>query len=159
MKLSYFKIFIIFLFLFPVIKTNTFAQEPIQNISAKRDVLKFDIVLVLGRVAYVSYERVFSESSSGQFGLLLGRQIFFGSFAYRYYLTETPPPKGKYISPVVGIGRVMDSVGFGVGFLIGSQSFYKQKITLDVNIGPAFFAGPNGSGFAPFGGVTVGVAF
>lgn len=150
-------VFIILFFLGQFfIVTNLSAQE--EPAPSKKNVLKLDIVWILGEAFNFSYERILTDESSLQLGLIFGNGGGLGTISYRYYLSDTPAPKGVHISPIVGIGS-MEEFGFMGGLMIGSQSYFKQKITLDAFIGPAYMAGGGDGRFTLFGGVTVGIAF
>lgn len=151
------RISIITLLIFSFVFIQAHAQEEEVAIP-NYNVVKLDIVWILGENFYFSYERILSEESSLQFGLLAGDSRVVGSFSYRYYLSEAPAPKGPFIAPIVGLGGA-DGVVFGAGLLIGSQGYFKQKITLDAYIGPIYGTDGSNSGFTIFGGVNVGIAF
>ena len=136
--------------------TNLSAQE--EPIPSKKNVLKLDIVWILGEAFNFSYERILNEESSLQLGLVFGNGGGLGTISYRYYLSDDPAPKGVHISPMIGLGS-MEEFGFIGGLMIGKQGYYKQKITLDAFIGPAYLTGGGDGAFTLFGGVTVGIAF
>lgn len=136
--------------------TNLFAQE--EPVPSKKNVLKLDIVWILGEAFNFSYERVLTDESSLQLGIIFGNGGGLGTVSYRYYLSDTPAPKGVHISPMVGLGS-MENFGFIGGLMIGKQGYFKQKITLDAFIGPAYLTGGGDGAFTLFGGVTVGIAF
>lgn len=136
--------------------SNLSAQE--EPVASKKNVLKLDIIWILGEAFNFSYERVLTDESSLQFGVIFGNGGGLGTVSYRYYLSDTPAPKGIHISPMVGLGS-MENFGFIGGLMIGKQGYFKQKITLDAFIGPAYLTGGGDGAFTLFGGVTVGIAF
>lgn len=102
---------------------------------------------------------------------------------YRYYLTETTvAPSGAFIAPFTRFQNfsITDNEGtdvakadlssMGGGLLIGYQRLFKDRITLEVFIGPAYYSSKltgdesvetigQFDGFTVRGGVTVGLAF
>jgi hypothetical protein len=156
MKLNLLSFVILILICQFILVSNLFAQE--EPLPSKKNVLKLDIVWILGEAFNFSYERVLTDESSLQFGVIFGNGGGLGTVSYRYYLSDTPAPKGVHISPMVGLGS-MENFGFIGGLMIGKQGYFKQKITLDAFIGPAYLTGDGDGAFTLFGGVTVGLAF
>jgi hypothetical protein len=154
MKIKLFCFVIIVFFSQFLINSKLFAQEDL--VPSKKNVLKLDIVWILGAGFNFSYERILTEESSLQLGVIMGVLGGLGTISYRYYLSDTPAPKGIHISPIIGLGT---EYGFMGGLMIGKQGYFKQKITMDAFIGPAYMVGADDSRFTLFGGVTVGIAF
>lgn len=102
---------------------------------------------------------------------------------YRYYLSEkTVSPSGAFLAPFVryqnfnisdyedGSRAEADLSSMGGGLLIGYQKLFKDRITLEAFIGPAYYASKltgddsvesigQFDGFTVRGGITVGIAF
>lgn len=162
---------------------------------AQENVVKVNIFSPIFKTLNVSYERKLNANSSLQLGLLY---TFYSpedaSFTgigvtpeYRFYLSESEAPAGVYVAPFVRYlnfsAEGMDFNGdptkgslsiFGGGVTIGKQWIFKEKISLDMFIGPqlmsANYKQTSGSGqsdldygiFDGFGvraGLTFGFAF
>ena len=77
-----------------------------------------------------------------------------GSFrpSFRYYLSESPAPNGSFIAPTL---HYREDADFGGGIMVGHQRLFKEKISLEVFVGPEFFS----SGVNIWGGINLGIAF
>jgi hypothetical protein len=126
------------------------------GIKVKRDVIKLDLAWLVANSFYGSYETILNDESGLQLGLLLRDAKVSLTAAYRYYLSETPSPKGVFLSPMIGVSSENDVSLLG-GLLIGKQGFFKNRITLDAYIGPAWIGARDA--FTLFGGVSAGIAF
>ena len=62
-----------------------------------------------------------------------------GSFrpSFRYYLSESPAPNGSFIAPTL---HYREDADFGGGIMVGHQRLFKEKISLEVFVGPEFFS-------------------
>src|SRR5690606_34298483 len=70
---------------------------------------------------------------------------------YRIYLSETPAMEGVYLAPflryqsvsleVENSGSEADFSAFGGGLVIGKQWVFKERISLDIFIGPSSSSG------------------
>jgi hypothetical protein len=134
------------------------AQDTLVPPPDKKNILKLDLIWIVGESVFLSYERVLSEDASLQFGLMFGSAMNLGTASYRYYLSETAAPKGIFVSPIVGLGAIDEPV-VGAGLMVGSQAYFKNKITLDAYLGPAYGSEGGDGGFIFFGGLSIGVAF
>ena len=106
----------------------------------KARILKLNILSPVARTFTAAFESTINEESSLQFTFSLVSNFgYIITPEYRFYLSETPAPNGFYIAPFV---RYMDfgSDGnrFGAGIVIGKQALFKEKITFDVFLGPAY---------------------
>jgi len=159
---------------------------------AQDNVFKINIFSPIVKTFNASYERKLSASSSLQLG------VFYTSYTpestsfkglgitpeYRFYLSETEAPAGVYIAPFLRyqnfkVESTFDGSTdkgtltlFGGGVVIGKQWIFKEKISLDIFIGPQFSSGDvkvtSGSdtfdtdvfdGFGVRTGLTLGFAF
>lgn len=167
-----------------VLSTNSFAQPD--------NVIKVSLLSPFVKTGSFFYERAINDDMS-----LVGGFFFtawnpdddvelrgFGlTFEYRYYLSEaTSAPSGAFLAPFVrfqnfNITENYDSdfseaemTSMGGGLLIGYQKLFKERITLEAFIGPAYYSSKltgdedvdtieQFDGFTVRGGVTVGIAF
>lgn len=139
----------------------------------------------------ISYEHVISRSISGQLGFFYtwARLPSFYAFEgygitteFRYYFSKGPAPQGMYLAPW---GRYQDLdvrddpdiygniSGFSGGLLFGRQWLFREKLTLDLFIGPQYLSGKvktypgsaqpivagSGRGFWFRAGLALGLAF
>lgn len=152
--------------------------------------IKLNLLSPLVRTASLFVERAVSEDISIQLGFFYtGASVSETKFRgfgltpeLRYYLSEKyPAPRGVFIAPFARYQNfnLSDDVGnegtfssFGGGLLVGTQTMFKNKISLDVWAGPAYSSGKTkvtdgtdtfdlGSfdGFGVRFGVTVGFGF
>ncbi len=134
-----------------------FALAP--GIFAHAQVVKINILSPLFRTANIAYEQAISDNGSVQLGFFytgvkLDNTLFRGygiTPEYRFYLSETSAPEGVYVAPFVRYqnftlteenadGKATYS-SFGGGLALGKQWIFKEKITLDVFLGPAYYSG------------------
>lgn len=158
-----------------------------------QNLFKINLLSPLVRSGSIFYERAVSEDIS----LLLG--FFYMGWSpgeaklrgfgitpeLRYYLSEKyPAPRGAFIAPfiryqnITGTREGFEGKGtlsaFGGGLLIGTQTMFKNKISLDAWAGPAYYSGtqkytgetdeesiefPGFDGFLVRFGITVGIGF
>ncbi len=158
---------------------------------AQSNVFKINIISPVFKTASVFYERAINEESSFQLGFFYtgysGDNTKFNGFGitpeYRFYLSESAAPAGVYVAPFVRYQNfdLEDEVtldeatfsSFGGGLLIGRQWIFKERVALDIFIGPSYVSGDvkvtegsEGSfdvdafdGFGLRTGVTLGLAF
>ena len=159
---------------------------------AQQNAVKINIFSPIFKTINVSYERALTDASSFQLGFYYtGASVSSLNYSgmgitpeYRFYLSETPAPAGFYVAPFLRYQSVKLTIdestsegkfsAFGGGVVIGKQWVFKQRITLDMFIGPAYNSGKvkvtNGSedefdlsgafdGFGIRTGLTLGVAF
>lgn len=137
---------------------NTVAGQS-DTIPIPRNIIKIDLFSPLYPALFAYYERVLSEETSMQFGLLAGGGFTMATFAYRQYLSELPAPNGVYVSPTIGLGAEMGDPAVSLGLLVGAQKLFRQKITMEANLGPAYLQIEGGDHFTLFGGIVIGIAF
>jgi Protein of unknown function (DUF3575) len=162
---------------------------------AQKSALKINLLSPVARTLNLAFEQTISENSSLQLGFyytgakasdvkLRGYGI---TPEFRYYLSSTPAPAGFYIAPFLryssytlsapdGNGQTDEATlsNFGGGLVVGKQWLFKERVTLDMFIGPRYLSGDvkvkAGSsqdsfstglfnGFGLRGGITLGVAF
>lgn len=157
---------------------------------AQENVFKINIFSPIVKTFNVSFERKLSATSSFQLGAFYtgysAGETKFSGFGltpeYRFYLSESEAPAGVYVAPFVRYQNfkltedVSDSEGtlsmFGGGLVIGKQWIFKEKISLDIFLGPQYTTGDvkvtSGSdtfdtdvfdGFGIRTGLTLGFAF
>ena len=169
-----------------LLSANSFAQP--------RNVIKANLLSPFIKSGSFFYERAindemslvggffFTNWSPDDYTSLTGYGL---TFEYRYYLSEERiAPSGAFLAPFVRyqkftVTEELDAetnegtiTGFGGGLLVGYQRLFKDRITLEAFVGPAYY-GANAevtsgsavpendqvSGFTIRFGVTVGVAF
>lgn len=126
---------------------------------AHAQVVKINILSPLFRTANIAYEQAISENGSLQLGFFytgvkLDNTLFRGfgiTPEYRFYLSETAAPEGVYVAPFVryqnftlteeGADGKATYSSFGGGLILGKQWVFKDKITIDVFLGPAYYSG------------------
>jgi len=157
----------------------------------KSNVVKTNIFSPLVKTYWLSYEHLFDENKGMQLGFFytginVGTTNFSG-FALtpeaRFYLSETPAPKGIYLAPGLRYSnfKLTDDGSpdkaaystFGGALVVGAQTLLKDVITLEAYLGPSYSVGKlqvdSGTpgnfdlgSFDGFGfrfGITLGVAF
>lgn len=161
------------------------------NAKAQNNVFKLNIISPVVRTASVFYERTLNDESSLQLGFYYSgysddetKLRGFGiTPEYRFYLTEKIAPDGVYMAPFLRYQYfdVEDEItldegtlsSFGGGVLIGRQWIFKERVSLDLFVGPSYFGMdvevPEGSedtfdldafdGFGIRAGITFGLAF
>ena len=128
-------------------------------VQAQENVFKINIFSPVVKTLNVQYERAISESGSLQLGFFYTgfsvSETKFSGFGltpeYRIYLSDTPAPAGVYIAPFVryqnfNISEESTSSegtysSFGGGLIVGKQWIFKERIALDIFIGPSYSAG------------------
>lgn len=134
-----------------VVGASAFAQ--------KENVVKINIFSPIVKTLNIQYERKVKEDASFQLGFFYtGYSVSETSFSgigitpeYRFYLSDTPAPAGVYIAPFVRYqnfsltestvnGKATLST-FGGGVILGKQWIFKEKIVLDIFIGPSYSSG------------------
>ncbi len=157
----------------------------------KSNVVKTNIFSPLVKTYWLSYEHLFDENKGMQLGFFytginVGTTNFSG-FALtpeaRFYLSESPAPKGIYLAPGLrysnfsltddGSTDKATYSTFGGALVVGAQTLLKDVITLEAYLGPSYSggklkvdSGTTGNfdlgSFDGFGfrfGITLGVAF
>jgi hypothetical protein len=154
-------------------------------------VVKINIFSPIVKTFNVSYEHALNSSSSFQLGFFYtgysASDTKFSGFGitpeYRFYLSESSEaPDGFYAAPFIRYQRfeltdeISDSKGtlsaVGGGVIVGRQWIFKEKFSLDLFLGPAYYSGSTevteGSdtfdtgafdGFTVRVGITFGIAF
>ena len=121
-------------------------------------ILKLNLLSPVAQALGLGYEISTSQSSSLQINGLFAGGGFLITSEYRYYLSETPAPKGTFIAPFGNYGKVDTQDIYGGGIVIGYQGFFKKKITVDAFFGPSYQVGLfDRSGFFVRGGLFLGV--
>lgn len=131
-----------FLLVLMLLSQVALAQEQPDYSDFKRaKILKLNILSPIAETLTLAYENVLSPESSLQFTISYISDLGFAiTPEYRYYLSETPAPKGVYIAPFVRYYQIEGQSIFGGGLVIGTQGFFKKKITIDGFLGPSFNA-------------------
>ena len=129
------------------------------NTVQAQSVVKINILSPVVRTINLSYEVAISENGSFQLGFFYTGYkddvTKFSGFGitpeYRFYLSETTAPEGFYVAPFLRYRRFTvenvetDSEGtyspFGGGLIIGKQWIFKDKISLDLFLGPQYSSG------------------
>lgn len=155
-----------------------------------KNLIKINLLSPLVRTGSFFFERAMTDEISLQLGFFytgasVGETTFRGfglTPELRYYLSEKhPAPRGVFIAPFARYQNFtltddLDNEGtyssFGGGLLVGTQTMFKNKISLDVWAGPSYSSGKTkvtdgednfdlGSfdGFGVRFGVTVGFGF
>jgi hypothetical protein len=127
--------------------------------SAQENAFKINVLSPIFRTLNVQYERKIKESSSLQLGFFytgysIGDTEFSGfgiTPEYRFYLSESEAIQGVYLAPFVryqsfNLSQEIDNAKatlttFGGGVIIGKQWVFKEKVVLDLFIGPAYNSG------------------
>ena len=158
-------------------------------VAQKSNVLKINIFSPIASTLNLQYERKISGNGSFQLGFYyagftIGDTKFSGigiTPEYRFYLSDTEAPQGVYVAPFVRYQDFTVSNGsdkgtittMGGGLIIGKQWIFKEKIALDIFLGPkyssrsvsvtsgtdSFDTGSGLSGFGLRAGVCFGFAF
>jgi Protein of unknown function (DUF3575) len=126
---------------------------------AQQNVIKINILAPIVKTFNVQYERALNDQSSLQLGFFYtgystGDSKFSGfgiTPEYRFYLSETAAPQGVYIAPFVRYQSFTieddvadaeaDFTAFGGGVILGKQWIFKEKVALDIFLGPAYYSG------------------
>jgi hypothetical protein len=124
--------------------------------NAQGNVAKLNMLSVLLKTANISYEKVINEEKSIQIGISYTNGINDGKEfkgiqltpEYRFYLSETDAPEGVFIAPHIRYsnhnakdnitGEKADVLSFGGGIVIGKQWIFKEIISLEAFLGPAY---------------------
>jgi hypothetical protein len=128
--------------------------------TAQTNVIKFNIFAPIVKTANFQYEKAFGDKSFqlGAFytGFSPGTTKFSGfgiTPEFRFYLSETPAPAGFYAAPFLryqsftieetdpDIAAKGTFSAFGGGVIIGKQWIFKEKVALDLFIGPSYNGG------------------
>ncbi|MDZ4716008.1 MAG: DUF3575 domain-containing protein [Cytophagales bacterium] len=122
----------------------------------KSNVLKINILSPIVRTLNVQYEKKISADGSLQLGFFYtgfstGGTSFSGfgiTPEYRFYLSDTEAPQGIYIAPYLryqsfDLTEDMSAskgafTSFGGGLILGKQFIFKEKVVLDLFIGPSY---------------------
>ena len=159
---------------------------------SQSSVVKLNIFSPLVKTFNVSYEQKLAANSSLQLGFFYtgysAGDTEFSGFGltpeYRYYLSSTEAPQGVYIAPFIryqnfkledssfGTTNKGEFTAFGGGLILGKQWIFKERVSLDIFLGPAYYSGDvkvtSGSdtfdtgafdGFTVRTGLTLGIAF
>jgi hypothetical protein len=127
-----------------ILSLSSFAQ--------KKNLIKTSLFFPLANTFDLSYERMISDDLSLVAELAIGEEIVGFSPQLRYYLSEDKiPPSGTFVSPFLMIGNEMA----GGGVMVGIQRVFKDKVSLDVYLGPGLYT----AGVAVWGGANIGIAF
>lgn len=129
-------------------------------VNAQSNVIKFNIFAPIVKTANFQYERAFGNKSF-QLGLFYTafspETTEFSGFGitpeFRFYLSETPAPAGFYAAPFLryqsftieetdpDFAAKGTFSAFGGGLIIGKQWIFKERVALDLFIGPTFNSG------------------
>jgi hypothetical protein len=137
--------------LLAVIASSAFSQ--------KANVIKINIFSPIVKTFNIQYEHKVKADASVQLGFFytgfsVGDTRFSGigiTPEYRFYLSDTEAPQGVYLAPFLRYQNftLTDSPSlaeaslsnFGGGVIIGKQWIFKEKIALDIFIGPSYSSG------------------
>lgn len=125
-----------------------------------KNLIKINLLSPLVRTGSFFFERAMSDEISLQLGFFytgasVGDTEFRGfglTPELRYYLSEKhPAPRGVFIAPFAryqnftvteeGVDGKGTYSSFGGGLLVGTQTMFKNKISLDVWAGPSYSSG------------------
>jgi hypothetical protein len=129
------------------------------TVRAQTNVIKFNILAPVVRTANVQYEKAIGENKSFQLGAFytafgpetLKYRGFGITPEFRFYLSDSPAPAGFYAAPFLRYQNITveetlsgeeakGSVGIiGGGLIIGKQWIFKEKVALDLFIGPSYY--------------------
>ncbi|GCC52189.1 DUF3575 domain-containing protein [Chryseotalea sanaruensis] len=127
--------------------------------SAQENTFKINILSPIFKTLNLQYEHKIKENSSVQLGFFytgysVGETSFSGfgiTPEYRFYLSSTEAPQGVYVAPFLRYQSFnlseesTDSEAtfttIGGGAIIGKQWIFKEKVVLDLFIGPAYNSG------------------
>jgi hypothetical protein len=147
-----------------------------QSLMAQTTLLKWNYLSPIVNTLNLAVETTHSEESSTQIRVFYlgydGVRGFGINPEFRYYLSESPAPNGTFVAPYVRYMRFSDGpdiVNIGeVGFVLGRQRVYKEKISLEAYLGPGYgfgsstndfnLEGPVEGGFTIRAGLTIGFA-
>jgi hypothetical protein len=165
------------------------------SLKAQENVVAINILSPIVSTINVKYERKLNAESSMQLGFYYTGASWsdtkFRGFGitpeYRFYLSATEAPNGVYVAPFLRYQNLTvesdesddfdTSKGtlnnFGGGVVMGRQWVWKERITLDIFIGPSYVAGSVDveegdeddlatgafNGFGIRTGITFGIAF
>ena len=128
------------------------------GVNAQKNVIKFNIFAPIVKTANFQYERAIGENKSFQLGAFFTayspETTKFNGFGitpeFRFYLSETAAPEGFYAAPYLryqsykieetspDIAGKATFSGIGGGLIIGKQWIFKEKVALDIFIGPSY---------------------
>lgn len=155
---------------------------------AQSNVIKINIFSPIVRTLNMQYERKITSNGSFQLGFYYtGYSVENTKFSglgitpeYRFYLSNMDAPQGVYVAPFLRYQSFTLSKGndkgtlttMGGGLILGKQWIFKEKIALDIFLGPSYSSGDvkvtsgadsfNINAFSGFGlrtGVCFGFAF
>jgi hypothetical protein len=125
--------------------------------SAQTNVIKFNIFAPIVKTANFQYEKAFGNKSFQLGAFYTGYSPSTTKFSgygitpeFRFYLSDTPAPDGFYAAPFVryqsytieetdpDIAGKATFSAIGGGFIIGKQWIFKEKVALDMFIGPSY---------------------
>lgn len=128
---------------------------------AQTNAIKLNILAPIVKTANIQYEKAIGEDKSFQLGLFYTawspETTKFTGFGitpeFRFYLSDTPAPAGFYAAPFVRYQNFtveetdpdFASKGtlstIGGGLVIGKQWIFKEKVVLDIYVGPSYASG------------------
>jgi hypothetical protein len=128
--------------------------------TAQTNVIKFNILAPVVKTANLQYEKAFGNKSFQLGAFYTGwtpstmKLSGFGiTPELRFYLGDTPAPAGFYAAPFLryqsftveetdpDFAAKGTFSAFGGGVIIGKQWIFKEKVALDMFIGPAYASG------------------
>lgn len=137
-----------------------FAVSLYSSTSYGQNVFKINILSPIVKTFNVQYERALSTTGSFQLGFYYtgysNSGTSFKGFGitpeYRFYLSDTEAPEGVYVAPFVRyqnfkleeddvFASKANFTAFGGGLILGKQWIFKEKVVLDLFIGPAYYSG------------------
>lgn len=131
------------------------------SVQAQSNALKLNIFAPIVNTANLQYERAIGENKSLQLGFFYTAWNPEGSKfrgigvtpEFRFYLSDTPAPAGFYAAPFLRYQNFtieetdpdFSAKGtlstFGGGLIIGKQWIFKERVVLDIFIGPSYNSG------------------
>lgn len=157
---------------------------------AQKTVIKANVLSPLVRTGSFFIEHKLNDNSSIQLGLLYTGNKWDDTRIrgwgitpeYRFYLSETPAPKGFFIAPYARYlnfnlkndeSSKAEFEGIGAGLIIGQQYIFKERVSFEWFFGPGYtnmdldvksgiendFDTGSWDGFTLRAGLTVGIAF
>lgn len=139
MKLLHFPLFLVIGFSSALVAQNPDAPFRFDSTFVRARIVKVNLLSPIAETFSGAYENVLSPETSLQISVFINAYGFGVTPEYRYYLSATPAPQGVYIAPFLRYFEVDgDEATFGGGLVIGKQSIFKNKVSVDAFFGPSY---------------------